>query len=348
MEIINATEKDKIIWNQFVSDNYPPVGAFMQSWEWGDFKVALGKKISRWLVREGDKLIAVLTLVEHNLPLGFSYGYIPRGPVVLKEYDRSEFWLDLLKTLRSWLVKNFTHLLFVRLEPPIKAFDFDLAHHGFAQPNYYVQPRYNHIVNLSGSDEETLQHFHPSTRSNINRGQKRGVTVDRRDHTEGNHYDNFLAIARDTIKRNDGLSIYPGREYFSSLFATMPAYHGEDQPTRLSLATFYGLQNGALAAMHFVLFFGRTATYLYGASSTAHLSSKVTTCLHYAAMQEAKRGGLAYYDLGGVDEKLWPTLTKFKRQFQGEESSYLGNIDIPLSPRFYRLYNWLQNFKRQK
>ena len=38
MEIKDAAFESKHDWNRFVAENYPPVGAFMQSWEWGDFR----------------------------------------------------------------------------------------------------------------------------------------------------------------------------------------------------------------------------------------------------------------------------------------------------------------------
>ena len=80
MEIVVAKNKES--WNNFVKAHYPPVGAFMQTWEWGEFQAALGRKTERYEVREKDDVCAVFTLVHHALPLGLSYGYVPRGPVV--------------------------------------------------------------------------------------------------------------------------------------------------------------------------------------------------------------------------------------------------------------------------
>ena len=53
-----------------------------------------------------------------------------------------------------------------------------------------------------------------------------------------------------------------------------------------------------------------------------------------------------YYDLGGIDEDKWPSLTTFKRQFKGEEFSYLGNIDILLKPVVYFIYNLVRRLKK--
>ena len=62
-------------------------------------------------------------------------------------------------------------------------------------------------------------------------------------------------------------------------------------------------------------------------------------------MKEAKWRGYEYYDLGGIDDSRWPSLTNFKRQFRGEETSYIGNIDIPFNRVSYGAYSLLKRFK---
>lgn len=344
MEIIATTTGDKQKWNQFVRENYPPVGAFMQTWEWGDFKQAWGRKIGRYLITHNSKIIALFMIAEHKLPFNFFYGYIPRGPVIIKNHTEEEA-IDIFKKIRSWVIKEFPHYLFVRLEPPITQFKRNLKDCGFSLPQYYIQPKHNHLIRLDSSTDEILAGFHSSTRSNINRAERRGVTVEIKDYTEKNCYTDFCSLARDTITRNSGKNIYPGQIYFDSLFKIVPVFT-EPNTDNLTMVAFYGYRDGDLAAIHFVLFFGQTATFLYGASSSKHLNSKVTTYLHWRAMVEAKHRGMKHYDLGGVDENLWPSLTKFKQQFQGEKISYLGNIDIPLVTSLYRVYNLIQKLRK--
>lgn len=64
-------------------------------------------------------------------------------------------------------------------------------------------------------------------------------------------------------------------------------------------------------------------------------------------MQEAKGIGMRYYDLGGVDDQIWPSLTDFKRQFRGEEIEYIGNIDIPIQPELYYVYNFFRKARKK-
>lgn len=348
MNVTLAHPSDERIWNSFVREHYPPIGAFMHTWEWGEFLKKWGKKADRYFVKDGEKIIAAFVLVEHELPLGFRYAYAPRGPLFARTLPTEEI-AEIFRLLRAWVEKTFPQLIFVRFEPPLDIKITGLESPYFTFPAYYIQPRYNHAIDLGRSAEELLKAMHPSTRSNLNRALRRGVTVEIKEHDIDEEYERFVGIGVDTVTRNSGKNLYPARSYFTALFSTLPALHVKDaethDPLKLRIATLYGYQNSELAAIHYVLFFGGTATYLYGASHTAHLSSKVTTYLHWAGMQLAKDHGMQYYDLGGVDPKHWPSLTDFKRQFRGTEFSYIGNIDVPLRPLLYTLYNLMRKYK---
>lgn len=346
MEINDAAAQDKKNWNQFVSRHYPPIGAFMQTWEWGNFQENLGRKIGRYFLTDKNELAAAFTLVQHKLPFGLSYAYIPRGPIISSHIQKEEGrLLEILKSTRKWALESRPDFVFMRLEPPLSFLTSKLNRHDFSIPSYYVQPRYNHAIFLDRTEEEILKSFHPSTRSNIRRAEKRGVTINLKSSLTEVDHQQFMSMAKETIRRNSGKNAYPNLSYFRAMAQAIPLVTETHNPENLSLGVFYGYQHGQPAAIHFVLFFGETATYLYGASYSDHLNSKVTTYLHWSAMREARRRNCLYYDLGGIDDKRWPTLTNFKRQFRGKEFNYLGNIDIPLRPFLYKVYNWSKGFK---
>ena len=345
-EIHIAAALSKAAWNMFVKNNYPLVGAFMQTWEWGEFKQSIGRKIERYFLYSGNEPIAAFTLVHHLLPFGLSYGYIPRGPVIAKNYMQSLKSLDIFKAIKNWAKQKFPEMIFLRLEPPISQVSFKGRDNSFHIPDYYIQPRHNTGVYLEPSEEDILANFHFSTRRNIRVAEKRGITAAMKPDIAEVDYDLFFNMVKDVAKRNSGKNAYPNRAYFHSLFKTIPMAAGVHDTDNLSIGAFYGYQYSKPAAIHFVLFFGDTATYLFGASHTDCLSSKVETYLHWAAMKEAKIRGMKFYDLGGIDENYWPTLTKFKRQFHGKEFHYVGNIDIPMRPIMYRAYNILRKLSK--
>ena len=344
MEIISVPANAKTAYNRFVHQHYPPVGAFMQTWEWGAFQEALGRKVGRYFLERNGETVAAFTLVHHALPLGLSYIYAPRGPVISHAVKEQEYF-DIFDSIGRWVREKFPELIFIRLEPPARSFMDGIETDKFSIPPYYIQPRFNLAIPLHMTEEEIMASFHSSTRSNIRRAEKREVQVKIVPSSE-KLFDQFLAMTRDTIQRNSGKNAYPTPTYFKALFETIPILGKTDDHRKLSIGTFCGYKGDEPAAIHFVLFFGDTATYLYGATYSRYLNSKVTTRLHWEAIREAKRRGMKYYDIGGIDEVRWPTLTAFKRQFKGEEFSYVGNIDILIRPRMYGFYNLIRRFQK--
>ena len=344
MHIALAQSADEKLWNAFVRDHYPPVGGFMQTWEWGNFQIELGRHIERYLVTEGEEVVALFTLVRHHLPAKAFYLYAPRGPVIHKDRENGGR-VEICKAIQSWARVAHPRALFLRLEPPCEQMTGEELGEGFSLPDYYIQPRYNHVVHLQ-KDAGVASGFHPSTRSNIHRAEKRGVRVEVRTTVTSADLDLFFRMAQDTIARNSGTNAYPARRYFDAFIKTIPmATNTPADALMLTMRMFIGYEGDDPAGMHFVLYFGNTATYMYGASLTAHLRTKVTTYLHWYAMQDARERGYTHYDIGGVDEVRWPKLTTFKRQFRGTEYAYMGNIDIPLRPMLYAVYNLVRRYK---
>ena len=345
---------DKTTWNVFVERNYPIAGAFLETWEWGEFQKALGHRTERYVVTEHvdgvsitDSPVAVFTLACYWSSLGLQYGYLPRGPVVAKELiDEEARHFAILKSIKCWAKKSLPTLAFLRIEPPFSHISPDNAWHGFRTPSYYIQPPHNTLVSLSGSEAEIQARFHPSTRSNIRRAERRGVTCVIKATLTEDDVNHFFSMIRSTVSRNHGKNAYPDEHYLRTFLLLISSASQKpsktDEKVRLKLVAFCGYQNGEPAATHIAVFFGNTATYLFGASYADKLNSKVETYLHWTAMMEAKRQGVLYYDLGGIDEKIWPSLTEFKRQFGGEELHYIGNLDIPLRPVAYHLYNFFK------
>jgi len=338
MEIRPATEQEERHWNEFVKKHYPPVGAFMQSFEWGEFQKSLGRTVERYLVTEEGVTRAVFSLVYYKLPLSLHYAYSPRGPVFDSSIGIEKQW-QIFRSIRIWAKKHRSHLLFIRLEPPVIPYPQSKIPAGFHIPHYYIQPKHNLAIPLDMSKKEILATFHSSTRSNISRAERRGVTVEMKDKLTEEDYRHFFSMITETLKRNGGKGVYPGESYFRSLVKAVPLVSSKDYSGKNGLTLWYAYYEGKIATAYFVLFFAGTATYLFGASYSDSLSSKATTYLHWTAMKEAKRRGMLFYDLGGIDEKRWPTITTYKRQFRGREFGYLGNIDIPIRPFLYRLYN---------
>src|SRR3989344_3683099 len=156
MRIVDATPYGKEFWNRFIREHYPPIGAFMQTWEWGAFQEALARPLARCFVLDGEKPIAAFAYVRHALPLGLAYGYAPRGPVIAASHRTEERVADILHTIRTWAKECLPELAFLRLEPPLASLPAAVSTGSFRLPGYYIQPRYNTAVPLTGSEDDTL------------------------------------------------------------------------------------------------------------------------------------------------------------------------------------------------
>ncbi|MBI2013215.1 MAG: peptidoglycan bridge formation glycyltransferase FemA/FemB family protein [Candidatus Colwellbacteria bacterium] len=346
IKISPAEHGQKDAWNNFVKNNYPPIGGFMASWEWGEFQMALGRKIERYLATAEGEIISVFTAVYCRLPSGFVYGYVPRGPALDRGFfDNPEKIKNFFDFLARWIKNNFRRFIFFRLEPPLEPSQSIISRQ-LIYPDYYIQPRRNLAINLNQSEKEIFSQFHSSTRSNVKKAERKGVTAEIKENLTTSDWNHFFKMAQETVLRNNGKNIYPPREYFETITKVLPPL-SQTQTGEMSWRFFCGMHEGQPAAINLVIFFGGTATYLFGASYTKKLPSKVTTYLHWRGLTESKKMGFKYYDLGGIDEKLWPSLTVFKKRFGGEEFEYIGNMDIPVRPLIYRLYNLAQKIRKR-
>ncbi|MCK4967595.1 MAG: peptidoglycan bridge formation glycyltransferase FemA/FemB family protein, partial [Candidatus Aenigmarchaeota archaeon] len=71
-------------WNQAVIDS-TKLSQFLQSWEWGNFQQKLERKVWRLAVvtTKTEQIVLLALIIKHNLSLGKSYLYCPRGPLWL-------------------------------------------------------------------------------------------------------------------------------------------------------------------------------------------------------------------------------------------------------------------------
>lgn len=255
-------------------------------------------------------MINRVLFIEHGLPFGKCYLYSPR-PVFLS-HDQVKILID------NWgEISGKRKIIFIRGD--FRNGDME----GFRKVSD-LQPVKTIILDLGKSEEEIFSGMHQKTRYNIRLARRYGVEVF---PGEGKEYQEiFFDLLRQTAER-DKFRIYP-KDYYVKLLNMDPAF------SRLHLAKY---QNKILAA-HLMIFFGKTVTYLHGASSRENREVMAPYALHWECIKEARRLGFRFYDFWGVDEKKWPGLTRFKKGFGGQLVDYPGTFDLPLSRPWYFLY----------
>ncbi|QQS21146.1 MAG: peptidoglycan bridge formation glycyltransferase FemA/FemB family protein [Candidatus Moraniibacteriota bacterium] len=306
-----------------------PDGGLLQSEPWRFFQEKEGLRTYHF---ESEALWA--NVLEHSLPLVGRYWYIPRGPVlksVLSPHAQS-YWQEVVSEARTLGVP------WIRVEPRdeevLQALKKWSAPYSLLPARHDMQPREIAVLDITPPETELLSAMKPKTRYHIGLAEKRGVLVTCERSEEV--FEDFVRLTEETARRNN---ITPHtREHYRNFRKFFPSE---------TLECFVARHNGAVIAAILVSFFGKTATYLHGASSTQERNTMASFLLQWEAIREAKRRGCADYDFGGIDTKgIRPSLsgvTRFKRGFGKNVKiiSFPGSFDIPLSQSRYMLYNWI-------
>jgi lipid II:glycine glycyltransferase (peptidoglycan interpeptide bridge formation enzyme) len=110
MKLIELSSADKESYNRFVVSQTS--GSFLQSCEWGEWQVRLGRAVYRFKITDDSgEQVASVQLIKMPLPFGRYYLYAPYGPVVGSR--KPEVGAQILRELQ----KKFADSIFIRVEP---------------------------------------------------------------------------------------------------------------------------------------------------------------------------------------------------------------------------------------
>ncbi|MFA6322606.1 MAG: peptidoglycan bridge formation glycyltransferase FemA/FemB family protein [Candidatus Buchananbacteria bacterium] len=337
MSIITVNDEHKQAWDDFVM-TYAGDGGLLHAWDWGDFQKSLGNKIFRLaLLDEHGNFQAAALLIQFELHFEYNYLYCPRGPVIniLKSGELEQFFDEFKKIAGEQ--KSFL----LRLDPawPIGQENL-LLDTGWRKGDHEVQPKCSFVINVSSSEEEILAQMKPKARYNIGLAKKHEVII--RQSCEISDIESFWQLTKQTAAR-DGFKPH-GKDHYKKMFETLCPV----DKFRVFLAEY----RGQIIAAHLVAFFGDTATYLHGASSDVNREVMAPYLLQWAAILEAKKRGLKYYDFGGVNGKTyfnekWEGITRFKTGFSQniEPREYIGAYEMVLNPVIYSVYKFVKQIR---
>jgi peptidoglycan pentaglycine glycine transferase (the first glycine) len=326
---------------KLIQENSPD-GGFLQSAYWQKFQEAVGRKTSQLEEKDdGDNFISYANIILHSLPVAGDYFYIPRGPVIEQNHSAKpkSFFIDLFVLAKE---KNIG---WVRVEPEsediLKLIQENLPNGiKMKKSSVNMQPKEILVMDIAGSEEDILAQMKSKTRYNIRLAEKKGVKI--YVSREEKYIHEFCRLVKVTAER-DKIKSHP-ETYYRKMFEIIP-----DDILKLYIAEF----KGKAIATNLVLFFGKTATYMHGASDNEYRNAMSPYLLQWRQILDAKDAGCGRYDFGGVKTedaggKSWEGITKFKTGFAPETKpiEYLGCYDIILNPKKYNLYRILQKVKR--
>ena len=324
MQIINIDNQEQL--NGFVGSQKH--SQFLQAWQWGEFHKKVSGLVVRLGVEDNGKIIAAVTVIKKELPMGKSYFYCPRGPIIDCEIESQnckgalELLFDEIKKIAP-----YEGVMFLRLDPVFKLPETKYP----ISKTIEVEPSKTLILSLSKSESDLLKGMHQKTRYNIRLAEKKSVKII---EPGLDKFDNFWRLLSETSTRDD-FRLH-GIDYYKEMLKADPKY----------IKLLFAQYKGELVAANIVSFFGDTVTYVHGASSNEFRSTMAPYLLQWHTIKLAKEQGYKYYDFFGIDEFKWPGVTRFKLGFSGEEIEYPGTFDVIFDVGWYQVYKMVRRVRR--
>lgn len=347
----------------FIQSNSPD-GGFLQSEYWRRFQENYGRKTFQLKAEnENGDVFIYANMITHTLPIVGEYFYVPRGPVM--KFFNFQFFppsrdpakaVAIFKQLNNFLnelvdLARENNIGWIRVEPnsesALRLIKENLPKEiRIEKSSVDVQPREILVIDITKSEGELLAEMKQKTRYNIRLAEKRGVRVTcNTQHITQENIGEFLRLVKITVKR-DKITPHPDG-YYREMFESIPP-----EILRLYVAEY----EGKVISANIVSFFGKTASYMHGASDNTHRNVMAPHLLQWQAILDAKKSGCTQYDFGGVDTrcdirdtkyKKWEGLTKFKTGFalNAKTIHFPGCYDIVLKPVKYWLYKILRKIK---
>ena len=342
---------DRRRWNRLLLDL--PAPHLLQTWEWGQVKGQTGWTARRLLWPDGaavaesshgPRALAAGSFLARRLGrLPAGVGYVPKGPLL--------DWTDLalaehvLADLEREARKQ--RLLFVKIDPDVdpdepqgQALTALLQQRGWLPSAEQIQFRNTALLDLTPDEEGLLAGMKPKWRYNVRLAGRRGVLV-----SQGGLDDlpAFYELYAETGAR-DGFIVRPF-DYYEATWRTFLQPVDDMAPSAHLLLAHADAEPAPMAGL-FLFCFGRTAWYLYGASSSRQRSLMPNHLLQWEAMRLARDLGCTCYDLWGAPDALAETdplwgVWRFKEGLGARFAPHIGAWDYPVSRALYRSYTGL-------
>lgn len=342
-------EEEKF-WDEFVNNH--PLTSIHQSSLWGRFQAKIPSRGKYWIIVlqkiTASSILAGTLLIRHALPKGYCWLYAPRGPLL--DYENEKAANEQMKMLLKEIEKiaKEEKAVFLRIDPLIEN---TTKFSGFKTTPYGFQPQHTLVLDLKKSEEELLKEMKPKGRYNIKIAEQKGVQIrevnDPNSKTFNHDLDAFYDLISETTQR-DNFSGHDKNFYKNFLKTLAP-----EKKATLYLADY----NGKVIAGILMTFFGKTATYYYGASGNEDRNVMAPYLLQWHAIKEAKKNGFEVYDFFGIapsqnepaqlknDAHPWQGVTDFKRKFGGHDQNFAPAQEYPFKKLLYFLYSLYKKIK---
>lgn len=334
--IITQKIELKEVWERFVSGHKE--ANFLQSWYWGEFQIQIGKKVEYLGFFQGEQIVGICLVVVEKARRG-TYLTVAGGPVL--DWSNTELVRACFESLKAMALEHSAS--FVRVRPQLVENELSLSifkKYGFSPAPMHLTADLTSQVDLTRPEDQMMEAMRKTTRYEIRKAEKLGVTV--KTSLNVDDIDSFYDLQLQTSVRQKFIPF--SRSFLKEQFRVFVQNNN---------ALLYRAYLGeTLLAEAFIIFYGQEATYHYGASTEDGRKVPGAYLLQWEAMKEAKRRGLTRYNLWGVAKPeqtghRFYGVSVFKRGFGGQDVAYVPAQDMVIDRLRYGL-NYVIEFARRK
>jgi len=338
MELREIENKDQ--WEEFLSQCSEKT--FLQSWNWGDFNLAMQDKIWRYGIFEGERTLALALVIKISAKRG-TFLFVPHGPVVIEglEIKDKKDILTILLTQLNEIAKE-EGASFVRISPiweKTEGNENAFVDLGFRKSPIHMHPEVTWELNIASSEEDILARMRKTTRYLIRQAEKnQDIQIVKSENIED--LDLFWPVYMETAKRHHFVVF--GKDYLKTQFESFV----KDK----EIVIFLGKYKGEVVSSAIFIFWQGTCFYHHSGSLSKYNKIPVSYLLQWEAIKEAKRRDCVAYNFWGIAPDIkedtdvkksnhpWAGLSLFKMGFGGNRKDYVGTQDFILSQKYWLNY----------
>ncbi|MEZ4676007.1 MAG: peptidoglycan bridge formation glycyltransferase FemA/FemB family protein [Caldilineaceae bacterium] len=339
-------------WDAFVLAH--PHGHLLQTSAWGNLKARFGWRDGGVALFDDNNQVCAGALLLYRRVGPLTLAYAPKGP--LTDWHDHTLTAELLLQLRETAGRAGAALL--KIEPDLPDTPTNralLRSYGLQPSAQTVQPRSTVLLDITGADDAILGAMKSKWRYNIRLANRKDVTVREAANDDLAAIHELMQITGE----RDGFAVH-NADYYTTAYQLFVPRHGV-----YLLAEYAGQPLAAIV----VCAVGKTAYYLWGASSDRERNRMPNHALQWAGIQWAKSRGATDYDFWGIPDalgkvalglrngdgsgtpsddlplnleelpagELWGVY-RFKQGFGGRVVRTVGAWDLPIDPLGYRFY----------
>jgi hypothetical protein len=283
------------------------------------------------LRRDGDIVAAAQARIARLPVIPAGIAYILWGPLWRRSgvKDNGDVFRQAIRALRNEFVckQGLTLRLFpVLFDNDAPYFSGILAEEGLASLASETRSR-TILMDLGPSIEDLREGMMAHWKRELKAAARNQLEIV--EGTGQELFDTFIAMYREMVSRKR--FVEPNDiDQFRLIQAQLPE--------RLKMKILLCKSGGEVCAGVICSAIGKTAVYLFGATSNAGLKSRGSYALHWRLIEQLKWDSVTLYDLNGINPEKNPGTYKFKNDLAGKNSvdvTFLGRFESPGSPLSY-------------